>query len=287
MLSCVAVTAARAAAGETAFPQDFSELISQAQRATNAALEDGVKLIEVEFPSAGLAAVPGDAEGANEMSYSMDFLRSYVSIFNRDAETTRIYFPDKSELKLATKGDAGKDVEPRFGDVKFQLDYLQNPTGLLDIGLDVRKVDVSKRVRDADRVFVIGYPHFQVQEMLAVWDLYKAAAQDSGRPIIVFNGELDRIRQPWYYPPIFYPKVAKMGKEFIPGFEQVYYLKNFKGSAPGCLFRCYPGPWQVMVRVSPDPSDCKTVWTGDEMPTLKEVQMSILPKATGRGPMTL
>lgn len=30
--------------------------------------------------------------------------------------------------------------------------------------------------------------------MIAVEELYKSAAETSGRPIIIFNGELDRIR---------------------------------------------------------------------------------------------
>lgn len=35
-------------------------------------------------------------------------------------------------------------------------------------------------------------------EMIAVEELWEGAAKDSGRPIIVFNGELDRIRSGYY-----------------------------------------------------------------------------------------
>ena len=69
-------------------------------------------------------------------------------------------------------------------------------------------------------------------EMIAVEELWQGAAKDSGRPIIVFNGELDRIRS-GYYPAFFYPKLGKLAKTFIPNFTQAFYIHNFKGSKGG------------------------------------------------------
>lgn len=46
------------------FPSDYNAAVRQAQAAVQAALADGATLIEVEFPTASLAAVAGDAEGA-------------------------------------------------------------------------------------------------------------------------------------------------------------------------------------------------------------------------------
>ncbi len=68
--------------------------------------------------------------------------------------------------------------------------------------------------------------------MIAVEELYSGATQQSGVPIVVFNGELDRIRS-GYYPPFIYPKIGKLAKQFIPKFEQAYYIHNFKGSTAG------------------------------------------------------
>ena len=56
-------------------PRDYDELVEQLQRATVAAVDAGEELIEIEFPPSGLASVPGDAEGANEMTYNMDYLK--------------------------------------------------------------------------------------------------------------------------------------------------------------------------------------------------------------------
>ena len=43
-------------------------------------------------------------------------------------------------------------------------------------------------------MFVMAYPSFNVNEIIAIADLYEGSARETGRPIIVFNGELDRIR---------------------------------------------------------------------------------------------
>jgi hypothetical protein len=45
------------------FPSEYPQAIRQAQSATKQALTDGCKLIEVEFPTASLSSVAGDAEG--------------------------------------------------------------------------------------------------------------------------------------------------------------------------------------------------------------------------------
>lgn len=45
------------------FPGDYNQAVRQAQGAAAAALADGASLVEVEFPTASLVAVAGDAEG--------------------------------------------------------------------------------------------------------------------------------------------------------------------------------------------------------------------------------
>lgn len=63
-------------------------------------------------------------------------------------------------------------------------------------------------------------------------ELHQKVAKAASSPIIVFNGELDRIRS-GYYPPFVYPKLGKLAKSFIPNFEPAYYIHNFKGSRGG------------------------------------------------------
>lgn len=130
-----------------------------------------------------------------------------------------------------------------------------------------------------------------------------------------------------YYPPLFYPKIGALAKEFIPLFTQAFYLHNFKGGGggenffgarqcgmectgtcaalstfascvaagigpryldllpvcllpawlpcAGALFRVYPEPWQVLRR---DRGGLRVVHTQEEMPSLKEVALDILPR---------
>jgi len=266
----------------TPFPCNYRQVIQQSQTATQAALDDGKKLIEIEFPTLGLDSVPGDSEGVNEMNESATLLRQFCTLFERTgcAAGVRVYFPDEKEMQVATDPAKGVtmfgnqwETQPTFAETEMQLDFLTRPTALLELGID-KDAQVADRARDADQVFIAAYPSFNVNEMLAVEKLYLQTA--NGRPIITYNGELDRIRS-GYYPKFFYPKIGKLAETFIPKFEQSYYIHNFKGSKGGILFRCYPGPWQVLRRTDDD-GGTQVVHTQDNLPTLKQVALDILAR---------
>ncbi|KAK9841778.1 hypothetical protein WJX81_002326 [Elliptochloris bilobata] len=266
-----------------AFPREYTDAIKQAQNSTTAALQAGLRLLEIEFPTSSLASVSGDGEGANEMSFSLGFLRQYLRIFQDRAAATRIFFPDDKELQVARHGKAmdpnagSRQLDPVFEQTAFQLDYLTRPNAFSDMGLDFGKVAVVERAQPSDERFVCAYPHFNVNEMLAVEELWEGAARDTDRPIVIFNGELDRIRS-GYYPSLFYPKIGKLAKNLLPHMETIYYIHNFKGSGGGVLFRAYPGPWQVLRGTPLDPGSLQVIHTQDTMPTLKQVALEILPR---------
>lgn len=250
------------------FPVDYDEVLNQAKDATKAALNDGKKLLEVEFPTAGLESVSGDAEGGIEMSSSMLLVRDFCTILLTAEQytRTRIFFPDMNEV-TAAKADI-------FEGTYFKLDYLTKPSGLEDIGF-TKKVRVMDHLKPTDEMIVVAYPYFNVNEMLTVEELYTKATADSKVPILVFNGELDRIRS-GYYPPFFYPKLAALSKSFLSKFESVYYIHNFKGSRGGTLFRAYPGPWQVLRKGS---NGHVCIHEQETMPSLKEVALDILMRS--------
>lgn len=60
----------------------------------------------------------------------------------------------------------GKGIEEEGGAVfdvtKFQLDYLTTPSGFLDIGIDYNKTDITTRACQTDELYIIAYPHFNV-----------------------------------------------------------------------------------------------------------------------------
>jgi hypothetical protein len=115
-------------------------------------------------------------------------------------------------------------------------------------------------------------------EMIEVAALWEDAVEGTSRPLIIFNGELDRLRSN-YYPPLLYPKVAKVGREFIPKVEAAFYVHNFKGSNPATLFRQYPGPWQLFLRKGVvGTSGSSLAWEDDTRPSLKSIALDVLPK---------
>ncbi|CAI9095164.1 OLC1v1031044C1 [Oldenlandia corymbosa var. corymbosa] len=169
------------------FPNDYSELLQQAKEATELALKDNRQLMEIEFPTAGLESVPGDGEGGIEMTESMRLIREYCDLFVTPEKVTRtrIFFPEANEVQFARNSV--------FGGASYKLDYLTKPSFFEDFGF-VEKVKMSDRVKPEDEVFVVGYPYFNVNEMLVVEELYKEAVATTSRKLIIFNGELDRIR---------------------------------------------------------------------------------------------
>lgn len=250
------------------FPRDYSELLNQAKVATELAFNSNIQLMEIEFPTAGLESVPGDGEGGIEMTGSMQLIREFcdILIVPEKVAKTRVFFPEANEVDFARK--------TAFGGVSLKLDYLTKPSLFEDFGF-VTKVKMADRVKPDDELFLVAYPYFNVNEMLVVEELYKEAVVNTDRKLIIFNGELDRIRS-GYYPPFFYPKLAALTKTFLPKLETVYYVHNFKGRYGGTLFRSYPGKWKVLRKVR---GDYVCLHQQEEMPSLKEVALDILPSA--------
>ncbi|KAG8382076.1 hypothetical protein BUALT_Bualt05G0038900 [Buddleja alternifolia] len=283
------------------FPSDYTELLHQAKEATELALKNNKQLMEIEFPTAGLESVPGDlhitpvsistlsmdtfqnhliipvdmkipvfvsgdGEGGIEMTGSMQLIREFcdIVISPEKSARTRIFFPEASEVTFARKS--------AFEGSSLKLDYLTKPSFFEDFGF-VTKVKMADRVKPQDELFLVAYPYFNVNEMLVVEELYKEAVINTSRKLIIFNGELDRIRS-GYYPPFFYPKLAALTQTFLPKMETVYYIHNFKGRNGGILFRCYPGPWKVLRKLR---NKYICVHEQEVMPFLKEVALEILP----------
>ncbi|KAH9753026.1 DUF1995 domain-containing protein [Citrus sinensis] len=121
---------------------------------------------------------------------------------------------------------------------------------------------MADRVKPEDELFLVAYPYFNVNEMLVVEELYKEAVFNTARKLIIFNGELDRIRS-GYYPSFFYPKLAALSKTLFPVMETIYYIHNFKGRNGGTLFS----------------NKYICLHQQEVMPSLKEVALDILPSA--------
>ncbi|XP_075108744.1 uncharacterized protein LOC107821228 isoform X3 [Nicotiana tabacum] len=186
-ISCSGGDKATSIGFDVPFPRDYTELLQQAKEASELALKDNRQLMEIEFPTAGLGSVPGDGEGGTEMTGSMQLIREFCDllVIPEKATRTRIFFPEANEVKFARQSI--------FGGASFKLDYLTKPSFFEDFGF-TEKVKMADRVKPEDELFIVAYPYFNVNEMLVVEELYKAAVSNTSRKLIIFNGELDRIR---------------------------------------------------------------------------------------------
>jgi hypothetical protein len=73
---------------------------------------------------------------------------------------------------------------------------------------------------------------------------------DKGSPIIIINGNLDRLRN-GYYPWFIYPALTKVTKEYYVNTVQAVYLSPIAvgGARLGAwLTRIYPGKWEILVK---------------------------------------
>lgn len=192
------------------------------------------------------------------------YLFKHLALFTNLSMDLSQFFPEANEVKFARQS--------AFEGSSLKLDYLTKPSFFEDFGF-VEKVKMTDRVKLEDELFLVAYPYFNVNEMLVVEELYKEAVVETARKLIIFNGELDRIRS-GYYPSFFYPKLASLLKTLFPLMETVYYIHNFKGRNGGTLFRCYPGPWKVLRKVR---NAYICLHQQEAMPSLKEVALDILP----------
>ena len=269
--------------------------IRQAQEAVKQAIADGHAIIEVDFPVTSLNGVNGDGEGQNEMNANLKMMRQFLNAWRSESEGVRIFFPDNKEAQIAKSGlsmdpNAGRSaMEATFSDTRYKMSYLTKQNVAFSLatalfGSEVRLDQWSPAdfVKDTDRLIVIAYPSFNPKEELAATlEIYNRKAKDLQIPIVIFNGELDRVRG-GYYSTFLNPTFARIEKELMPIVFPAYYLHNFKGSRPGSLFRSYPGPFEVYRRnilkeLGSPGAHVGPIWSGEIMPSLKQVSLEILP----------
>jgi hypothetical protein len=290
-------------------PASHDQAIRQAQLAAERALADGLRLLEVEVPPVAITAVAGDGDGQREMNESLRLLRQFLgaSTFRDRAPRVRVMFGDPSELQVATRGStldpaAGRaQTEPMFprggdaasGQPEFAVGYLTRPNALWSLtGVNWDQWSPVVQVKEEDEVVVVSAPTFNAKEELraarAIWEEKCVVGNGSGsgsRAMIVFNGELEKLRE-GYYPPMFFRELARINEEWLPKMQTVYSVRNFRGSRPAALVRCYPNAWTLYRRdpygealegEEDDASVAVPVWSGERRPSLKEVALEILP----------
>jgi len=262
--------------------------VQQCQGAITAALADGVLLQEVQFPPAGLESVPGDAEGNFESNQVLKHLRNIARLWQTAdmQERLRVFFPDESELALATARVSDGTVSPAgqpapFAEFAGRCTYLCEEGLLTTSGLSKLlgwHVPASARTAPDDVAYLVSQPSLNIDEMVQVAELERNAGRPRRTPIITVNAELERIRTS-YYPPFWARAELDELRVLAPRFEAVYFLHNFKRSSgpSAVLFRAYPGPFQVLLREQD--GSTRVVHTQPSYPGLKAVATEIVPRA--------
>jgi hypothetical protein len=100
--------------------------------------------------------------------------------------------------------------------------------------------------------------------MISVTEMWEALKRRGDpRPILVFNGELDRIRS-GYYSSFIVPRLNNVKRSFMPQVEGVFYMRNIKRPTGGwcCLHPCStsaaPLQHPCRTRAAPLQHPCRT-----------------------------
>lgn len=219
-------------------------VVSEVQDGIRAAMADGHRLLEVEVPTTNKFK----DKALNQIyQANTEYARELVRMFTQPAQL-RMVFPDESEGRIALE---------TYGEVPFSigsLAYLSKPEAMQ-----------GEKELNYDK-YVVMNPVFDVREYIQLEELHRGVVAPKGGTLIVFNGELFRLRTEGltgYYPDIFFPKLAEARRRIMPQVTSAYYLKVFRGPPAGALYRKYPGPWQVLRPVD-SAGQFQVLWEGDQ-----------------------
>ena len=259
-----------------------------ALKAINQARLDGERLIELEFPPllggsqakratddfTNIDVLDANRNWAMELSPSLASLKKGLWIVLPDAkelELTRENFPGGaySQFTLTTLNEAATAVAGGDRDVAdglFSAGWLRKELRKVQPGTGDRESNKAVPLPDPALILVVqpgdGGP---LEDYLNVELLESSAV-----PVLVLNGQLDRVRE-GYYNKFIFPKVASCAERFYSRFVPVFYLKPLvdKGFS-GWLYRVYPEPWQVVLQQKEDGEEGVVVGSFDSRPTYRQ-----------------
>lgn len=221
--------------GRAAFLADtdevyFKTILRRSLESTEEALEEGLGLLEIEFPPIRA----NDPTSAGTFDASAAFVREFIKadvLASLGAELF-VVFPERSEKKIAEKKWGGTPCTITSTDC-----ILENDTSLQSI---------------QPKVLVVVAPGFNIPEYT---DIAKFEQVWEKCPtIIVINGYLSRLRA-GFYPALLYPGLAKVTKSFYSRFTSILTLSPLAvvGDRLGCwIARVYPSAWEVLLKTSSD-----------------------------------
>jgi hypothetical protein len=238
-------------------PDSFKTLLSEAAAATEAAIADGSKLIEIEFPPVPASMLDDPSiSGQEVIGANLQFVVEYVKNLGLDAEG----FPRKIALTLPDKVEQRRakefygDSEPWTGLTLHNL----NGADVEDGGFKPMEAlsalfkQTTGPVTPADWASMYIVVGASCQELPTIAKLHSI---EPNKPIIFFNLKLDIQRGDLGLPA--FPG-RSVHHEFLCRVKPVYYMRpraySLSLSVPpfliaysGVLFRRYPEPFQTLL----------------------------------------
>lgn len=213
-------------------------VLRRAIDASKQCLKDSIQLIEIEFP----ANRKSDLSVTETLDTNRAFTRNFCASFSNLGKDLWVVFPDRKECSLARKS---------YGEnLPFTLTSID--------GVQVAPAD------ERPKLMVAVNPGFNVEEWIEL------AKSTRGAPLIVINGNLDRLRN-GYYPAIFYPGLARVTIEFYSKATQALFLSAIAVSGSryaGWLTREYPGSWDL-ITLKKDSREYETLLSVEKEPNPK------------------
>jgi len=260
------------------FPRSFRMCCEQAYLSCKNAMADNHKLIEVEFPPLPLSAIEGDAIGADAvLRAQLSHAEDVAKFFAAEGKRTAIVFSDIVErnrfIEDISFSQAGKGKESMIRYSCLGGGY----KGSLLERVWVEQEYVEDVKEDDDIMIIIGA---SCQELPDVRKFCEAAGD---RPVILFNLKLQTLRGDLGLP-AFPPK--SLHYDWLSGAVPAYFMlpRTYSRSCPkppflinysGCVFRTYPGKWQVLLEVPDEEeggSKYDQVLLKEKRPALSEVR---------------
>eukprot|EP00472_Partenskyella_glossopodia_P012060 CAMPEP_0197519356 /NCGR_PEP_ID=MMETSP1318-20131121/4618_1 /TAXON_ID=552666 /ORGANISM="Partenskyella glossopodia, Strain RCC365" /LENGTH=472 /DNA_ID=CAMNT_0043070277 /DNA_START=116 /DNA_END=1531 /DNA_ORIENTATION=- len=245
-------------------PQTYFELIDDATQAVKDAMNDGVKRMEVELAALGQETYTYRADTFVDVNAAL--ATALGAGLAGEGKRVRILLPDKAEVsrqKIMLERNMGKRMKEEMGVLADKLVFgsLTEAAPSVDekIGSAFSSIFTGGKYKapappsNPEDVFIVI--NVGVQDLPLVEKYYEKIAD--GKTMILMNCELDTLRGDLGLP-VFPSK--DLHYRFLSFFKPVFYLRNRKyaktqATPPynieygGSLFRDYPGPWQVMLKL--------------------------------------
>ena len=246
----------------TSAPNNFPDCVKQAVIATNNAIEDGDKLIEVEFPPLPLDYLEDSASSARDIaSANTRWALAFAQAFSSNGPISIIY-PDQPEVDDALKYLAG-------GGSPVEIKNQNSPSA--NITISTIRADSIKNAQSIDQILssIFGATIGGVVEPIPGTVLYVAVVSTTQElpdleklhklepeiPIVFFNLRLDILRGDLGLPlfpgrDLQYRFLSKIRPAFIlkpstfaTSIKRPPFVVNYSGQ----LFRSYPEDYQIVL----------------------------------------